>query len=150
MVLSPTYFQLLLEFARGVYWPPQSSMLAWTGFWRRCHRDQAAFASLGNVKISYLDFAGDAVILAETLIILEGRLEALNEESELLGFCGSKRRSRLSVTSWMLPSCLYLFVVRMLRLRRDSLNLAMIFRSRQVVSQRSIDIWVGPGESWIH
>ena len=32
------------------------------------------------------------------------------------GFPGSKLRSRLSMTSWMLLSCLYLFVVRMLRL----------------------------------
>ena len=54
------------------------------------------------------------------------------------------------MTSWIMLSCLYLFVVRMLRLRRDSLNLAMIFRSPQVVSQRSKDIWVRPGESWIH
>ena len=65
-------------------------------------------------------------------------------------FPGSKLRSRLSMTSWMLLSSLYLFVVRMLRLRRDSLTLAVIFMSLLAVSQRSIDVWVGPGESWIH
>ena len=65
------------------------------------------------------------------------------------GFLGIKLRSRLSVTSWMLLSCLYLFVVRMLSSLRDSLTLAVIFMSLLAVSQRSINLWVGPGESWI-
>ena len=42
-------------------------------------------ASFGNVKISDLDFADDAVIIAETLDILLGALEVLNKESEPLG-----------------------------------------------------------------
>ena len=42
-------------------------------------------ASFGNVKISDLDFVDDAVIFAETLDILLGALEVLNEKSELLG-----------------------------------------------------------------
>ena len=66
------------------------------------------------------------------------------------GFPGSKLRSRLSMTSWLSLSCLYLFVVRMLRSWRDSLTLAVIFMSLPAVSQRSVDVWVGPGESWIH
>ena len=66
------------------------------------------------------------------------------------GFPGSKLRSKLSMTSWMLLSCLYLFVVRMLRSQRDSLTLAVTFISLLAVGERSIDIWVGPGESWIH
>ena len=41
--------------------------------------------SFGNVKISDLDFADDAVIFAETLDIFLGALEVLNEESEPLG-----------------------------------------------------------------
>ena len=41
--------------------------------------------SFVNVKISVLDFANDAVIFAETLNILLGALEVLNEESEPLG-----------------------------------------------------------------
>ena len=41
--------------------------------------------SFGNVKISDLDFADDAVIFAETLAILLSALEVLNEESEPLG-----------------------------------------------------------------
>ena len=39
-------------------------------------------ASFGNVKISDLDFADDAVIFVETLDILLGALEVLNVESE--------------------------------------------------------------------
>ena len=41
-------------------------------------------ASFGNVKISDLDFADDAVLFAETFDILFGALEVLNEELELL------------------------------------------------------------------
>ena len=41
-------------------------------------------------------------------------------------------------------------MVKMLRSWRDSLILAAIFMSLLAVSQRSINIWVRPGESWIH
>ena len=76
----------------------------------------------------------------------------LNEELEPWDFVfpGSKLRSRLSMTYLMLLSCLYLFVVRMLRSWRDSLTSEVIFMSLLAVSQRSIDVWVGPVESWIH
>ena len=49
-------------------------------------------ASFGNVKNSDLDFADDAVINAETLVldILLGALEVLNEEWEPLGLWVSK------------------------------------------------------------
>ena len=43
-------------------------------------------ASFGNVKISDLDFADDAVIFVETPDILLGAIEVLNEELEPLGF----------------------------------------------------------------
>ena len=88
-------------------------------------------ASFGNVKTFDLDFADDTVIFAETLDILLGALKILNQESEPLGLRVSwvKLRSRLSMTSWMLLSCLYQFVVKMLRSRRDSLTLAVIFMS---------------------
>jgi len=84
--------------------------------------------------------------------ILLGALEVLNEESEPLGngFPGSKLRSKLSMTSWMLLSSLYLFAVRMLRSQRDYLTLAMIFMPLLAVNQRLKDVWVGPEESWIH
>ena len=93
-------------------------------------------ASFGNVKIPDLDFADDAVIFAETLGILLGALEVLNEGSEPLGLqvSGSKLSSRLSMTYWILLSCLYLFLARMLRSRRDSLTLAVIFTSLLAVS----------------
>ena len=42
-------------------------------------------ASFGNVKISDLDFADDAVVFAETPDILLGALKVLSEELELLG-----------------------------------------------------------------
>ena len=61
------------------------------------------------------------------------------------GFPGSQLRSRILMTSWMLLSCLYLYVVRMLRLWRDSLTLAVIVMSLLAVSQRSTDVWVRRG-----
>ena len=98
--------------------------------------------SFGNVKISDLDFADDAVIFAETLDIILRALEVLIRSLSHwdYGFSGSKIISRLSMTSWILLSCLYPFVVRMLWSRRDSLTLAVIFMSPHVVSQRSIDV----------
>ena len=48
----------------------------------------------------------------------------------------------------MMLSCLNRFVVRMFRSRRDSLTLAVKFMSPLAVSQRTIDVWVGLGESW--
>ena len=66
------------------------------------------------------------------------------------GFPGTKLRSRLSMAPWKLLSNVYQFVVRMLRFWRDLLPLAVIFMFLLTVSQRSIDIWVGPGESWNH
>jgi len=52
--------------------------------WRMSERSSCD-ASFGNVKISDLDFADDAVILAETLGIHLWALEVLNEELEPLG-----------------------------------------------------------------
>ena len=52
--------------------------------WRISERSSCG-ASFGNVKISDLDFAYEAVILAETLDILLGALEVLSEESEATG-----------------------------------------------------------------
>ena len=60
------------------------------------------------------------------------------------GFLGSKLRSRLSMTSWMLLFCLCLFVVRMLRSWRDSLTLAVIFMSplaESEVNRRLGRVW---------
>ena len=107
-------------------------------------------ASFENVKISDLDFEDDAVIFAETLDIILGALDVLNEESERqwdYACPWSKLRSRLSMTSWMLLSCLYLIVATILRSQIDLLTFALMFMSLLAVSQRSIDVWVGPGKS---
>ena len=44
---TPPHFQLLLEFDRGVYWPPHFSALVSTGFWGGCRRDQDSGHRLG-------------------------------------------------------------------------------------------------------
>ena len=76
MVPSLTYFQLLLEFVRGV------CVLAPTLFnacmdWilGKISERSSCGSSLGNVMISDLDFADDAVILAEMLDVLVGPSE---------------------------------------------------------------------------
>ena len=51
----------------------------------RMSKRSSCGATFGNVKISDLDFADDEVIFVETLTILTGVIEALNEESEPLG-----------------------------------------------------------------
>ena len=55
---------------------------------RRMSERSSCGASFGNVNISDLDFADDAVIFAETLDILLGVFEVLNEELEPLGILG--------------------------------------------------------------
>ena len=74
-------------------------------------------ASVGNVKISDLDFAGDAVIFAETLDILLGALKVLNKESVPLGLRVSLVKTKIQAFNDILDAaaCLCLFVVRMLR-----------------------------------
>ena len=105
----------------------------------------------GNLKISDLDFTDDAVIFAETLDILLRILEVLNEELEPLGLWVSWLKTKIQAFNDILDAAvLCLFVVRMLRSWRHSLTLAVIFMSLLAVSQRSIDAWVRPGESWIH
>ena len=61
-------------------------------------------ASFGNVKISYLYFADDAFILAETLDILLGALEVLNEESEPLGLHVSWVKTKIQAFNDILDS----------------------------------------------
>ena len=100
MIPSLTYFQLLLEFGRGVYRPPHFLVLGWILYLvsvvsvlvsvhvilgRMLERSSCG-ASFGNVKISDLHFAGDAVFFVETLDILFGALNVLNEESEPMEF----------------------------------------------------------------
>ena len=62
-VLAPTLFSTCMDWIWGRMWERSSCS-----------------ASFGSVMISDLDFADDAVIFAETLDILLGALEVLNEE----------------------------------------------------------------------
>ena len=61
----------------------------------RMSERSSCVASFGNVKISDLDFTGDAVTFAETLDILLGALEVLNEESEPLGLRVSSVKTKI-------------------------------------------------------
>ena len=70
----------------------------------RMSQRSSCSASSGNVKISDLEFLNDSIFV-ETVDILKGALRELNEES---------------MTSWMLLSCLHLFMVRLLMSWRDS------------------------------
>ena len=67
-VLTPTLFSTCMDWIQG-----------------RMSERSSCGASFGNVKIFDLDFADDAVFFAETLDILLGALEVLNELLEPLG-----------------------------------------------------------------
>ena len=84
MVPYQTYFQLLLEFVRGVYWPPYFSALERTGFWGECQRDEAAVHHLGMSRSLTL-ISQMMQSSLRGLEILLGALKVLNEESEPLG-----------------------------------------------------------------
>ena len=85
VIPSPTYFQLLLENIRGCVLAPTLFSTCMDWILGRMSERLSCSASLGNVKISDLDFADDTVIFAETQDILLTSLEVLNEESEPLG-----------------------------------------------------------------
>jgi len=75
---SLTNFGLLLEFVRGCVLPTTifSTCLDW--ILGRTSERSSCGALFGNVKISDLDFADDAVIFVETQDIFLGALEVLN------------------------------------------------------------------------
>ena len=109
-------------------------------------------ASFGNIKISDLDFADDAVIFAETLDILLVALEVLNEESEPLGLRVSWVKTKIQAFNDILVAAILSVPVcgEDVEVVERFTYLAVIFMSLLAVSQRLIDIWVRPGESWIH
>ena len=63
-------------------------------------------ALFGNVKISDLDFAHDAVTFAETLDILLGAVEVLNEDSEPLGLWVSWVKTKIQAFNDILDAAL--------------------------------------------
>ena len=83
VIPSLTYFQVFLEFIRGVLAPTVfSACMDW--ILGRMSERSSCGALFGNVKISDHDFADYAELFVETLDILLGTLEMLNEESEPL------------------------------------------------------------------
>ena len=63
-------------------------------------------ASFGNVKISDLDFADDAVIFVETLDILLGALDVLNDKLELLGLWVSWIKTKIQAFNDILDAAI--------------------------------------------
>ena len=63
-------------------------------------------ASFGNVKISDLDFADDAVVFEDTLDILLQSLEVLNEESEPLGLWVSLVKTKIQAFNDILDAAI--------------------------------------------
>ena len=63
-------------------------------------------ASFWNVKISDLDFTDDTIIFAETLDILLGALEVLNEESDPLGLRGSWVKTKIQAFNDILDAAI--------------------------------------------
>ena len=56
-------------------------------------------ASFGNVIISDLDFADDAVIFVETMNILLGAVDVLNEESAMLVLWDSWVKTKIQASN---------------------------------------------------
>ena len=88
-VLAPTLFSACIDWILG----------------RMAERSSCG-ASFGNVKISDVDFADDAVIFAETLDILWGALEMLNEESEPLGLRVSSVKTKIQAFNDILDAAI--------------------------------------------
>ena len=72
-------FPVVTEVRQGCVLAPTLFSTCMDCILRRMSERSSCGASFGNVKISELDFADDAVIFVETLDILLGALEVLNE-----------------------------------------------------------------------
>ena len=109
-------------------------------------------ASFGNVKISDLDFADDAVILAKMLDILFVALEALNEESELLGLWVSWVKTKIEAFNDILDDAILSVPVCgedvevMERITYLGSDIHVSAGCEPEVNR----CLVRPGESWIH
>ena len=109
-------------------------------------------ASFGNVKISDLDVADDAVHFAETLDIFLGTLEVLIEESELLGL-------RVSLVKTKIQSFNDIMDAAILSAPVCGEDVEVTERFTYVGSDIHVSARCepevnrclgGPGESWIH
>ena len=109
-------------------------------------------ASFGNVKISDLDFADDAVICAETLNILLGALKLLNEESELLGLRVSWVNTKIQFFNDILEDAILSVPVcgEDVEVTERFTSLGSDIHVSAGCKTEVKDIWVRPGESWIH
>ena len=92
------------------------------------------------------------VIFAETLDILLGALEVLNKESKPLGLLVSWVKTKIQAFNDILYAAILAVHVcgEDVEVTERFTYLAVIFMSLLVVSKRSTNVWVRPGESWIH
>ena len=90
------------------------------------------------------------VIFAETLDILLGALEVLNEESEPLGLWVSWVKTKIQAFNDILDAAV--LAVPVCREDVEVVEKFTYLGSDIHVSAgcESIDVWFGPGESWIH
>jgi len=134
-VLAPTLFSTCLAWLLG-----------------RMSERSSCGASFGNVKVSDLDFADDAVIFAESLDILLGALEVLNEELEPLRLRVSWVKTKIQPFNDILDAAILSVPVcgEDVEVTERFNYLGSDILSPLTVRQRSIDVWVGPGESWFH
>ena len=77
-VIAPTLFNVCMDWVLG-----------------RSVEGSSCGTSIGNFKLTDLDFADDAVIFAETLEVLELALEALHEETKPLGLKVSWTKTKI-------------------------------------------------------
>ena len=137
-----TYFQLFLEFVRECVLAPTRFSAGMDWILGRMLERSSCGASFGNVKISDLDFKDDAVLFAETLDILLGALEVLNEESELLELQVSLVKTKIQAFIDILDAAILSVPVcgENVEVMKRFTFLGSDFMSLLAVSQRSIYI----------
>ena len=92
-----------------------------------------------------------SVIFAEMFNIFIRAHKSLNGDLELLGLQISWVKIKIQAFNDILDAAVLSVPVCGEDVEvTDSLTLAVIFMSPLAVSQRSIYIWIRPGESWIH
>ena len=112
----------------------------------------------GNVKVSDLDFADDAVIIVETLDILLGALVVLNEESEPLGLRVSWIKTKVQAFNDILDAAILAAMSCYVPVCGEDVDVTERFTylgsdihvSAGCEPEVKTDVLIGPGESWIH